>query len=174
LARQTWITTFLDLFSIPGLYAHIIHTTGFPVGNRIWEWFPFMTNNLSYLQVAVCIHDHGLQAEDPTVTYLEDWERSCHATSGSILTDGSWDGWPMNLKAVEKMMSIALSKAHIAFVYPPRTPSAHPRSWATTSEIAVDTKRLAFNLVQLINGTSSEEEREDTPSDAAESSGANN
>jgi hypothetical protein len=34
LARQTWITTFLDLFSIPGLYAHIIHATSFPMGNR--------------------------------------------------------------------------------------------------------------------------------------------
>jgi hypothetical protein len=34
LARQAWITTFLNLFSIPGLYAHIIHTTGFPLGNR--------------------------------------------------------------------------------------------------------------------------------------------
>jgi hypothetical protein len=34
LARQTWIATFLNLFSIPGLYAHIIHATSFPVGNR--------------------------------------------------------------------------------------------------------------------------------------------
>jgi hypothetical protein len=35
LAQQTWITTFLDLFSIPRLYTHIIHATGFPVGNHI-------------------------------------------------------------------------------------------------------------------------------------------
>jgi hypothetical protein len=37
LARQTWITTFLNLFSIPKLYTHIIHTTSFPVGNHIQE-----------------------------------------------------------------------------------------------------------------------------------------
>jgi hypothetical protein len=37
LAQQTWIATFLELFSIPGLYAHIIHATGFPVGNRTQE-----------------------------------------------------------------------------------------------------------------------------------------
>jgi hypothetical protein len=118
-----------------------------------------MTNNLSYLQVAVWIHDHGLQAKDPTVAYLEDWARSCHATSRSILTDGSWDGWPTNLEAMEKAMpmekamSMELSEAHIAFIYPSCTPSTHPQSWATAAEIAVDTKHLAFNLVQIVNGT---------------------
>jgi len=33
LAWQTWVATFLNLFSIPGLYAHIICATGFPIGN---------------------------------------------------------------------------------------------------------------------------------------------
>src|SRR5882762_11404739 len=59
LARQAWITTFLNLFSILGLYAHIICTTGFPMGNCTRERFPFMTNNLLYLQVTAWIHDHG-------------------------------------------------------------------------------------------------------------------
>jgi len=84
LARQTSIATFLDLFSIPGLYTHIIHATGFPVGNRTRERFPFMTNNLSYLQVTVWIHDHGLHAEDPTVGYLEDWARSYRMSATSL------------------------------------------------------------------------------------------
>src|ERR1700676_3809692 len=96
LARQMWVTTFLDLFSIPRLYVQIIHATGFPMGNHIRERFPFMTNNLSYLQVAVWIHDHGLRAKDPTVAYLEDWARSFRAASGSALTNRSWDGWPTN------------------------------------------------------------------------------
>jgi hypothetical protein len=174
LARQTWISTFLDLFSIPGLYAHIIHATGFPVGNRTRERFPFITNNLSYLQVAVWIHDHGLRAEDPTVGYLEEWAKSCRISTGSILTDGSWDAWPTSFEAVEKEMSRELSDAHITFTYPPRAPSAHPRSWATASEIAVEAKRLAFNLNQIVNGASTEEEFEDIPSDAAGSSGAIN
>ena len=91
LARQTWIATFLNLFSIPGLYTHIIHATGFPMGNCTRERFPFMTNNLSYLQVAVWIHNHGLHAEDPTVGYLEDWAKSCRISTGSIFTKGSWD-----------------------------------------------------------------------------------
>jgi hypothetical protein len=135
LAQQTWIATFLDLFSIPGLYAHIIHATGFPVGIRTREQFPFMTSNLLYLQVTVWIHDHGLHAEDFTVGYLEDWAKSCRISTGSILTDGSWDAWPTSFEAVEKEMSRELSDAHITFTYPPRTPSAHPRSWATASEI---------------------------------------
>ena len=91
LAQQMWITTFLELFSIPGLYAHIIHATGFPMGNCTRERFPFMTNNLSYLQVAVWIHNHGLRAEDPTMGYLEDWAKSCRISTGSIFTKGSWD-----------------------------------------------------------------------------------
>ena len=105
LARQAWITTFLDLFSIPGLYAHIIHTTGFPLGNRTRERFPFITNNLLYLQVTTWIHDHGLHANDPTVGYLEDWANSCRTSSRSILTNGSWDAWPTNFEAVERAMS---------------------------------------------------------------------
>jgi hypothetical protein len=169
-----WITTFLDLFSILGLYAHIIHTTGFPLGNRTQERFPFMTNNLSYLQVATWIHDHGLHTNDPTMGYLEDWANLCRTSSRSILTDASWDAWPTNFEAVERAMSKELSEAHITFTYPPRTPSAHPRSWATTSEIVVEAKRLAYNLNQIVNGTSTEEEFEDISSDVAGSSGAIN
>ena len=71
-------------------------------------------------------------------------------------------------------MSKELSEAHIAFAYPPRAPSAHPRSWATASEIAVEAKRLAYNLTQIVNGVSTDEESEDTPSDAAGPSGAIN
>jgi hypothetical protein len=133
-----------------------------------------MTNNLLYLQVTVWIHDHGLQAEDPTVTYLEDWARSFHAASGSVLTDGSWDGWPMNFEAVEKAMSMELSKAHVSFVYPPHAPSTHPQSWATASEITIEAKHLAYNLAQIINGTSTKEEREETPSKAGGPSSVNN
>jgi hypothetical protein len=135
---------------------------------------PLMTNNLSYLQVAVWIHDHGLRAKDPTVGYIEDWAKSCCASSGSILIDGSWDAWPMNFKAVETVMSRELSDAHITFAYSPCALNAHPRSWATASKITVEAKHLAFNLIQIINGASTEEEHEDVPSDAAGSSGAIN
>ena len=71
-------------------------------------------------------------------------------------------------------MSKELSEAHVAFAYPSRTLSAHPRSWATASEIAVEAKRLAYNLNQIVNGISIEEEFEDIPSDAAGSSGVIN
>ena len=72
-------------------------------------------------------------------------------------------------------MSMELSEAHISFVYPPRAPSAHSRSWATASEIAIEAKHLAYNLIQLINGASTEEERQETPPpDAGEPFGVNN
>src|ERR1700674_1404447 len=133
-----------------------------------------MTNNLSYLQVVVWIHDHGLRAEDPTMGYLEDWAKSCHISTGSILTDGSWDAWPTSFEAVEKEMSRELSDAHITFTYPPRAPSAHPQSWATASKIPVEANCLALNLNQIINGAPTEEEFEDIPSNVAGSSGAIN
>jgi hypothetical protein len=85
-----------------------------------------MTSNLSYLQVAVWIHDHRLRAEDPTVGYLEDWARSYCISTGSILTEGSWDVWPTSFEAVEEEMSRELSDAHVTFTYPPCAPSAHP------------------------------------------------
>ena len=106
--------------------------------------------------------------------YLEDWAKSCHTSTGSTITDGSWDAWPTSFEAVEKEMSRELSDAHITFTYPPRAPSAHPQSWATASEIAVEAKRLAYNLTQIVNGVSTEEEFEDIPSDAAGPSGAIN
>jgi hypothetical protein len=174
LAQQTWITTFFDLFSIPGLYTHIIYATGFPVGNCTQERFPFMTNNLSYLQVVVWIHNHGLCAEDPTMGYLEDWTKPCHASTRSILTDGSWDAWPTNLEAVKREMSRELLDAHITFTYPPHALSAHPQSWATASEITVEAKRLAFNLIQIVNGASTGEEHKEVPSNAAGSPGVIN
>jgi hypothetical protein len=71
-------------------------------------------------------------------------------------------------------MSRELSDAHVTFTYPPCTPSTHPRSWVTASEIAVEAKRLALNLKQIVDGASTKEEFEDIPSDAAGSSGAIN
>src|SRR5882762_3266998 len=104
-----------------------------------------------------------LHADDPTMGYLEDWAKSCHTSTGSTLTNGSWDAWPMSFDAVEKAMSMELSEAHISFVYPPCAPSAHPRSRATASKIAVEAKHLFYNLAQLINGASTKEEREESP-----------
>src|ERR1700676_1660917 len=66
------------------------------------------------------------------------------------------------------------SEAHVAFAYLPHAPSAHPRSWAIASEIAVEAKRLAYNLNQIVNGISIEEEFEDIPSDVAGPSGTIN
>jgi hypothetical protein len=80
----------------------------------------------------------------------------------------------MSFKAVEKEMSRELSDAHITFTYPPHTLSAHPQSWATTSEIAIEAKCLAFNLNQIVNSATTKEEFEDIPSDAAGSSGVIN
>ena len=52
--------------------------------------------------------------------------------------------------------------------------NAHPRSWATTSEIAIEAKSLAYNLIQLTNGVFTKEEQEETPPNAGGPSSVNN
>ena len=53
LAWKTWQHLFWDLFSIPGLYAHIIGSTRFPLGNRRRERFPFDTQNMDMIHVTI-------------------------------------------------------------------------------------------------------------------------
>jgi len=122
-----------------------------------------MTNNLSYLQVAVWIHNHGLHADDPTVGYLEDWAKSCRTSTDPPS--------PMDLGMLGPRVSMLWRKqcpwSSPKLIYPSST---HPTLLALTleagqplSKIAIEAKRLFYNLAQLINGVSTEEEREESP-----------
>jgi hypothetical protein len=68
-----------------------------------------MTNNLSYMQIVVWIHDH---VEDPHVGYLEDWAKSYHKYLGPTFTNNSWDNWPSSFEAVEGTVEIITSWSH--------------------------------------------------------------
>jgi hypothetical protein len=53
LAQKMWQHLFRDLFSIPGLYAHIIGSIRFPLGNHQRERFPFDTQNMDMIHVTI-------------------------------------------------------------------------------------------------------------------------
>src|ERR1700685_1233197 len=74
-SRCTWLNLFINLFSIPGLYHHIIGQAGFPLGNCRRERFPFDTRNMDILHVAIWLHDHGLLPDDVQIGDIEQWAR---------------------------------------------------------------------------------------------------
>jgi len=145
---QTWIATFLDLFSIPGLYAHIIHATAFP-----WE---------SYTRT-IPLHDQQslVSASLRVDPRNQDSVGGSHCglpgrlgqvlsySTGSILTDGSWDAWPTNFEAVEREMLESYPTLTLTFTYP-------PAPWVLTLKVGWPLPKsllklmLSFNLNQII------------------------
>ena len=149
-ARHTWNDLFVLLFSFPGLYSAIIKRTGFPLGNRTREHFPFDTRNLDIVHVAVWIHDHGLDVSNPQVEDIERWAQYVR-TDGGVLRgpDGHWSAGPPSLQAVLDMHEGVLRDITTSFQYPPRVPSAFSRSWASAAEWAVDRARIQLGLERV-------------------------
>jgi len=149
-ARRTWNDMFVLLFSIPGLYSAIIKRTGFPLGNRTREHFPFDTRNMDIVHVAVWIHDHGLDVCDPQVEDIERWAQYVRTDGGdSRNSDGHWLVGPHDVHAVLATHEGILRDVATSFRYPPRVPSAFARSWASAAERAVDRARRQLGLVRV-------------------------
>ena len=158
LARKTWQHLFRDLFSIPGLYAHIIGSTRFPLGNRRRERFPFDTRNMDIIHVAVWAHDHGLDPQSPAVREIEDWAARVRNEVDGRHPDGSWSSSPSTITEIAGVYQRQLSEINTMFQYPPRAQSVHPRSWATSAEIYVDQQRDTYNLARILVGVLIDEE----------------
>jgi hypothetical protein len=147
MARRTWNDMFVLLFSIPGLYRAIIRRTGFPLGNRTREHFPFDTRNMDIVHVAVWVHDHGLDVSDPQVGDIEHWAQYVRLDSGNPRdSDGHWLDGPRDLHEVLANHEDILRDVATTFQYPPRVPSAFARNWASASERAVDRTRVQLGM----------------------------
>ena len=96
LAQKTWQHLFQDLFSIPGLYTYIIGSTRFPLGNHRREWFPFGTQNMDMIPMAMWAHDHGLDPQSPAVREIKDWATRVHNEVDGRHPDGSWSSSPVH------------------------------------------------------------------------------
>ena len=150
MARRTWNDMFVLLFSIPGLYRAIIRRTGFPLGNRTREHFPFDTRNMDIVHVAVWVHDHGLDVSDPQVGDIEHWAQYVRLDSGNPRdSDGHWLDGPRDLHEVLANHEDILRDVATTFQYPPRVPSAFARNWASASERAVDRARVQLGMSRV-------------------------
>jgi hypothetical protein len=170
IARQNWLFQFTNLFSIPGLYRHIVERSGFPAGNRRRERFPFITNNLGPVETAIWILDHGLSPLDPQVEDNERWAVALRSLNDARDTNGVWDSEPSHLASAQVIVAAQLANIGTEFQYPPRAPSAHARSWATSTELIVDDNRRRAGLLRLHNHVT--EADEDNDADMRESEDA--
>ena len=172
LARQNWLNQFITLFSTPGLYRHIVETSGFSIGNRRRERFPFATNNLGLVETAIWVLDHGLHPGDPQVQDNETWAQHMRSLVEKRL-DGNWEHPPFNLANAQQTLAGQLSNIRTEFHYPPRAPSAHPRSWSTSTEISVDHARQQAGLPRLLSHVNRDDELDEEMTDlSSKDSGA--
>jgi len=157
------LNLFINLFSIPGLYRHIIGQAGFPLGNRRRERFPFDTHNMDLLHVAIWLHDHGLSPDDLQIGDIEQWAhlvRGLPPDNEQQDVDGNWELSPRNIGEAIEEHHRQISDLHVSFQYPPRMPFAHARSWSTAAKIAVDRERRNIHLARLHSSIAAKEEEE--------------
>lgn len=161
-----------DLFSCPGLYQSLIEATGFRTGWRFREGFPFITNNIDYLHVAVWLSDHRLDPEDPWTDMIEACAinyRQRQLTNPRPFHDGVWISKPVSTVAVMLQMAPILARAQTEFHYPPVTAYTPERSFAFESEAQVDANRAATNpplpLLTILPSSKEEELSEDAMDD---------
>ncbi|KAJ6570208.1 hypothetical protein DFH09DRAFT_1080351 [Mycena vulgaris] len=67
--------TAMRLFSIPGLFAHIIRVTGYPLESLSMQHYPGVTDNITIAIVAAWYGQHGIIPESNAVTLLESFSR---------------------------------------------------------------------------------------------------
>ena len=99
------------------------------------------------------------------------WVRLVRGLDGEIQdNDGNWPRFPHNIESVLED-NPALNNVATTFQYPPRVPSAHPRSWATASERHIDEQRAVQGLSRLLNDVALGNESADEDMDPKSSPG---
>ena len=137
-------TMFWCIFSCPGLYRSLIESVGFRCGYRHRENFPFRTDSLNYIQLAVWLSDHNLQPRDPIIVHIEQMAiRVRLKRSGDPFEEGSWPTFPQN--AAEAMMRLRpyFVGVSVQFHYPPMVKPELPRTFMFASEAQVYANRAA-------------------------------
>jgi hypothetical protein len=165
ITRGRYGSLFIELFSIPGLYREITTRLGAALGNRIRDGYPFNTRNMEIFHVAIWLHDHGLSPSSTEVRQLKTWALHVRAINETHSEDGNWPLFPRSLAIFVADHQQQLSVLPLSFSYPPRVPSAAPRSWTTIAELFVANNHRLNNLEPIILGVSinDEEPEEDMP-----------
>jgi hypothetical protein len=84
--------TLILIFSIPGLYAHIITVGGYPEASLPMAHYPYLTDNITMPLVAAWLVQHGIPTAGTAPSALEEYARSRRNMHASI-EDLSNVGW---------------------------------------------------------------------------------
>lgn len=135
LCRREFRHMMTAMFSIRGLYTHIINSMRVQHGMRAPEHFPFATSNLTMMHVAMWLFDHNLVLECPDVLSLEEYCSIAlrELPDLAILTPRSLDQW---IAPFEPLITTHSDKFH----YPELAPYL-TRDYVTSVEVQMDTRR---------------------------------
>jgi hypothetical protein len=90
------------LFSVKGLFAHIVRIGGYPSALLPMEHYPYLTDNITLPLVAAWFVQHGIIPESNDVSILEDFARVRRNVQASItdLDNERWEDEPRGHSAM--------------------------------------------------------------------------
>jgi hypothetical protein len=97
--------TMMLMFSIPGLYTHIVTVGGYPTASLPIQHYPYLTDNITMPLVAAWLVQHGMPLTGTATTAMEDFARSRRNIRASI-EDLSNVGWADEPRSVGSTMAV--------------------------------------------------------------------
>ena len=175
IARNIYRQMFLELFSIPGLYAEIIDRSRAPLGTRDREGFPFDTRNMEIHYVTIWLHDHSLALHLPDVENIERWASVERRRAGEAqLANGDWMLRPQSAAAYLGEHQVMLANLSRDFTYPTLTPIVGEHHYRTALESYIHAGRSAASLPPIALTTVAEDEEADVTMGESKPSGDTN
>ncbi|KAJ7037607.1 hypothetical protein C8F04DRAFT_1232469 [Mycena alexandri] len=91
------------LFSVEGLYAHILRLGEYPLATLPLEHYPYLTDNCTIFIVAAWYAQHGIIPGSQDVVALETYSRVRRNASAGItdLSNANWEGEPVSATALQ-------------------------------------------------------------------------
>ncbi|KAJ7799313.1 hypothetical protein B0H13DRAFT_1933218 [Mycena leptocephala] len=97
--------TLVLMFSIPGLYAHIVSVGGYPEAALPMVHYPYLTDNITMPLVAAWLVQHGIPATGAAPAAIEEFARSRCNIRASI-EDLSNVGWADEPRSVTSALAV--------------------------------------------------------------------
>ncbi|KAJ7760352.1 hypothetical protein B0H16DRAFT_1719857 [Mycena metata] len=101
--QRTFIQVGTQLFSVEGLYEHILQLGEYPLAKLPIAHYPYPTENVTIFLVAAWYAQYGLVPGSRDVVYLEEYARARrNATAGNAnLTNNDWTNEEVNASALQ-------------------------------------------------------------------------
>ncbi|KAJ7018847.1 hypothetical protein C8F04DRAFT_1198405 [Mycena alexandri] len=105
-AHQHWVFSLATtgLFSVTGLYEHILRLGEYPLATLPLEHYPYLTDNVTIFIVAAWYAQHGIVPGSHDITALENYSRVRRNASSGIadLSNNNWEGEPVSASALQE------------------------------------------------------------------------